>query len=246
MHKKGQVTVFVVVGLIVLIIVALMLVFLQKPAITQPESVQSNDIKEFTENCVDEVGRDALFMIGLQGGYYNVPTETEPIQRNDPEYGDFQIPHWYIIDEQYLPDFEDIAEQVNLYFKDNFAKCTQNYQTFEVDGWLVSTDEINIETQFPSEETILIATYPLKATKGTSEVSFETLKPIRIPWDVKNTVEWAYEKTAQYSVEGSLTFPQATDNRLLQIFPSKGSWILTFINEKDDMEKKYVWKTAVR
>lgn len=95
MKKRGQVTLFVIVGL-VLLIVALLLIFLNSKKIeNQPNLVDkysetiSNDmspLKNDVEFCLAKTGKDAFKKLGLHGGFIDVPPF---VQYNlTPEYMD--------------------------------------------------------------------------------------------------------------------------------------------------------------
>ena len=75
MEKRGQVTVFVIIGIVILTVVILVFA-LRSKVYVGPANVESLN-KEFLDfetevgNCLDEIGEDLVKQIGLQGGYLN-------------------------------------------------------------------------------------------------------------------------------------------------------------------------------
>ncbi|MFH1971921.1 MAG: hypothetical protein ABIJ18_00410 [archaeon] len=77
MNKRGQTTVFIIIGIVVVIIVALYIVLTQTKIIPPllgggDASDQMSDIDEHISECMQEVGGEYLTRIGQQGGYLGV------------------------------------------------------------------------------------------------------------------------------------------------------------------------------
>ncbi|MBU1974982.1 MAG: hypothetical protein KKG59_01110 [Nanoarchaeota archaeon] len=118
--KKGQVTIFVILGLIIVILVGLAL-FL-KNSVTTPEDKpitvdkELEPLKEYIEECMYLTAKDAIIQIGLSGGYVDpIRADVVPIQGRytegpgilfpppihgetfDPETADI-VPYWWYYD----------------------------------------------------------------------------------------------------------------------------------------------------
>src|SRR3989338_5292014 len=81
MKKRCQITLFIIIGIVILIIVGL-LVYLAtyitkkgiEKEITKSEKIPlaAQPIKTYIETCLDKTAKDAIILIGKQGGYiYN-------------------------------------------------------------------------------------------------------------------------------------------------------------------------------
>ncbi|MBI2660162.1 hypothetical protein HYX07_03295 [Candidatus Woesearchaeota archaeon] len=78
MSRKSQVTMLMVVGLVLFIVISLVL-YLSKSYVkkqsqqnikkTQESSMELLPIKEFVSKCLDKLGKDAIVLLGRQGGY---------------------------------------------------------------------------------------------------------------------------------------------------------------------------------
>ncbi len=77
-RKKGQITLFIILGLVILVLSLMAYIVslnTQKSELT-PDEVSELDVKpvrEYMQRCMEEVGTDALELIGAQGGYYILP-----------------------------------------------------------------------------------------------------------------------------------------------------------------------------
>lgn len=77
MEKRGQVTVFVIIGIVVVALIVLLLAFRQQiiptPATTENLNGIMDDIREHVTDCIEESAEGPLERIALQGGYLSVP-----------------------------------------------------------------------------------------------------------------------------------------------------------------------------
>ncbi len=245
MHKRGQVTIFVILGIVIVVLVALLFLFRSNLNISGGGKTPTN-IKEFTESCVDQVGREALIKVGIQGGYYNVPASTTSVHREEPAYGSITIPVWNFGAESEIPSLITINQEINSYFKDHFNDCINDYSSYSNEGWTVESGEINVNTDFQSGQTVLAANYPVTATKQEETVTFDALTPITIPWDFLNTYETGSEAAALFGRQRAIPANYVISQGYgFLTFNQNGTIIFRITSQKDDEEKKYVLAYAV-
>ena len=119
--KKGQVTVFIIIGIVVVFAFAAIFYFTQssvKSSLSdQGEPIIADvplafqPLKVYTENCLRQIGERGIKLAGGQGGYID-PTVTGSYIADDPtessgiDLGSVQIPYWYYNSE---PNFADEA-----------------------------------------------------------------------------------------------------------------------------------------
>lgn len=80
-NKKGQLTVFIIIGIVILLIVSLLIyvknietekkVEETKKIYEIPEEIKP--IKVYMQSCAEDISKEALEYIGSQGGYYYIP-----------------------------------------------------------------------------------------------------------------------------------------------------------------------------
>jgi len=110
--KRGQVTLFIILGIVLVLIVVLAL-FVRKiivqeeppePVITTDVPAEIKPVQEFTEQCVYSVAKEGLIRLGQQGGYINttiygiIPNNLMPTSANGIEFAPdsgLVIPYWY-------------------------------------------------------------------------------------------------------------------------------------------------------
>jgi len=112
--KKGQITIFIIIGIILLISIGIFIYLYQSAEITPLEDVvvpsvaqaptEVRPIYDFVSVCVESVGKDALKKVGDYGGYidsskflYNafIPTAGDAVQFSPDS--DLIIPYWWYL-----------------------------------------------------------------------------------------------------------------------------------------------------
>ena len=77
--KKGQVTIFIVLAIVILIVIALVSYYYNDLAVSGEEISLPQDVLRFKESrdrCVEDNSALSLYLLGLQAGYYTVPRDS--------------------------------------------------------------------------------------------------------------------------------------------------------------------------
>jgi len=123
--KKGQVTVFIIVGLLIVGIVGGVgySIKVNKDAKLSEEFFSSieikpqiNNLQSSVFNCMDQVSKDGLEEIGIQGGFYEKPKKFF-----DLEWA--FIPYYYYEGDFFMPSKKTIESELSKYVNDNLKIC---------------------------------------------------------------------------------------------------------------------------
>ncbi|MFH1637056.1 MAG: hypothetical protein ABIB71_01375 [Candidatus Woesearchaeota archaeon] len=77
MENKGQITIFVILGIVIIALVVLVVMFrgeIYTPATSGNLNSKMNEVKRELSNCLLDVGEEYVTRIGLQGGYLTPPS----------------------------------------------------------------------------------------------------------------------------------------------------------------------------
>ncbi|MEK6859289.1 MAG: hypothetical protein AABX54_00595 [Nanoarchaeota archaeon] len=125
MKKRGQITVFVILA-IVLITAGGIAYYLTKNTNTIDDYFSHPDVKPGMDNiknsvyeCMKTTCSDSLDIIGIQGGYYKQPQEFFDLK------GSF-LPYYYNRGNFLMPATSEIQNQLGLYVDDNLNSCLEN------------------------------------------------------------------------------------------------------------------------
>jgi len=156
-NKKAQVTIFIILGLILLI--SAVLVFLLKKEIIsfrleQVSLSESGKVETYILDCLEEVGNEALTLASMQGGYITVPERyTEDLEWHIPYAGFLFVPLWangLTIDKPHI-DYSKI--QIDEYIVENLRSCLYSDAAFQESYDLIEHSDVQSDTEFKDTST---------------------------------------------------------------------------------------------
>ena len=170
MNKRGQVTVFVIIG-IVLIILILLFYFLKDKVSLGPPSQQNIEdqfpqIKEHIEECLVEIATPRLRQMGLQGGFINTPADTfRNHQNNKVSYLCYDIKDQPYCRSRILR-LEDMENELSEYILQDLQNQCLNINAFEKPGYDLNKGNLDIKTTISDDNVLIDANLPIKITRG--------------------------------------------------------------------------------
>ena len=154
MKKRGQVTIFIVLGIVILVVFGFLFFVRgnvneasfeeEMNSLTVPKEIES--VKLYFDNCVEDLVDEGLTTIGEQGGYINLPKDimfrsyTNPFSNSLEIYDGLKVAYWYYesangIEMNQVPSLENIEVELENYINDNFKECYYNIYSFEQEGY---------------------------------------------------------------------------------------------------------------
>src|SRR3989344_4174279 len=157
MKKKGQVSVFVIIGILLVLLTGTYLAYKyfgieeslrERRQLLSRVPAQSQPVASTLNQCVAKVTADALTLVGSQGGYATLPqdplptTFITPIKRNldiIPNSG-FQTPLWFRetgngLQETAIPTKKQVEQNLALVINEKFSSCVENLTSFTSQGF---------------------------------------------------------------------------------------------------------------
>jgi len=161
--KKGQITIFIIIGIILLLSIGVGLYFYQKRVtapirsiVAVPEDVQQ--IYDYVATCTSQIAKDGLILQGTQGGYIDVP----PIIQKNPNAfiaadpaGIAKTPLWYYEGEDRTPTLEFQQRELAVYVKQNLPACVGNFMSFKDRFEIIPKSDIIPVITYTEEEVIV-------------------------------------------------------------------------------------------
>ncbi len=193
--RKGQVTLFIIIGIILLITIALVIYFVQvaeKPierkAITPVVPIAEADpVTSYVLLCIKKTTIDGLDLLGSQGGYIlpdyaqnpYAPTEADAVSLGGK--GPVSPYWWYMQSPNKCQDkcaFEtkrpelysgrkiNIEEQLTDYVEENIAACVNNFAGLREQGYVVEEkSRPDVELIIRDNDILISLDWELEATK---------------------------------------------------------------------------------
>jgi len=164
MQKRGQVTIFIILGIVV--VVALAMVFVFKSEITEffselgegkvivPEQLQP--IQTYLDECVGDITSDGIDILASQGGYINIPEDVAPRERNNifsnslQIFPGYEIAYWFYEDlygnqVSQVPSIDKMEQELENYVLSRFDECVEGINYY---------NNLGYETEFGSGENV--------------------------------------------------------------------------------------------
>ena len=162
MNKKSQIVIFVLLGLILLIgfgFISHLNNNIKDTEIKKVTNVQFDisSIKLYVENCIQNTAKNALILIGKQGGYYE--TKTPYIH-----YNNFYRPY-YLIEGLDYPSLSYIEEEISKYIKEKLPSCLNGLNEFKKQGFEINLGALNIHTSSSYNEVYIKTQMQLEIKK---------------------------------------------------------------------------------
>lgn len=190
-QKRGQVTMFIILGIVILFSVGLYLYLQTRTTVFELEQqmVPSEmlPIYQHIQSCMETIGTEAVWRLGLQGGYVEVP---EHISRDASAYlaldpaGILRLPYWDHKGKNRIPSLAYMEDQISGYVNITIIGCVDNFSAYR-DEYNIEYEQPQFETEIAEEDVVIRsafkiqAEHKLKGGKKTIE-NFRVEIPVRL------------------------------------------------------------------
>ncbi len=191
MKKRGQITIFIVLGLILVIAAVLFFAFQRavvERELPREEKVAPNlvPIQNHVKQCVYDTAKQGLYLLGQQGGYINIP---DFIKRNPNRNlalvpgSEIIVPYWFFDGISRPVSIEFMQAELEDYLVDHIDECV-NFEAFS-DSFEISKVGLTTATVLSGEEEISVsAVYPIEV-KNKADESVSTIRTYNTAVDVR-------------------------------------------------------------
>ena len=177
--SKGQVTIFIIVGILLVLAVTLV-IFVRKEIITfKPEEIiptEKGKVENFLTACIDQVGHDALVRVGLQGGYIELPFDVvDDNGRRLDISPTLAVPYWAYGPETSIPSLQQIKEQIDDYLEENVRGCLFSLEVFQESYDLIEKSELTANTEIVQNKVIFNLHWDVEIRSKGGEIITEVI-----------------------------------------------------------------------
>jgi hypothetical protein len=178
-NKKGQVTIFVIIGVILILVVTFLLSNSKLELFESKETKLINQVSDIVDSCIKINSEQGLFILGMQGGFIELDRTQLAVPRSYIDLG-FKIPSWEILPNR-VPTISSMEQELNEYVINNAGTCIssnlealndifdfEDFKTLQINS-KINQNNVVVESNFPitfseknSEEVVSIESYFLK------------------------------------------------------------------------------------
>jgi len=196
LNKSGQVTVFIILG-ILLLLALILVIFVKREVVTfKPEEIiptEKGKVENFITACIDRVGSEALFLIGLQGGYIEVPariSEDSSVHlRVSPQN---VVPYWAYGRNTDVPSLAEIKFDIDRYLEEHVRDCLFEMEAFQENYDLIEKSSLAANTEIVESKVLFNLRWEIEIRDKSGEVITEVINHVaESPVKLKNVHEMA-------------------------------------------------------
>ena len=152
MNKRGQISVFIVVAIVIVAGLLIYFSLREGPAISVSPEIAP--VFNLVQGCLEKSSLDAVYHIGQYGGYYVVPERASKIG----------MPFYYDGGRSYILSKEQLEFELAKFVENDLFFCTKNFVSLP--DYFVNAGEIKVEAEIVKGEVKFFIDYPLSIKKG--------------------------------------------------------------------------------
>jgi len=160
MNKKGQITIFIIVGIVLLIAFGLIF-FLKGKVFKASEDIfdtKTESIETYVWGCVESVSENAVYYVGTQGGYANIPAPKMRFYWRE-------IPYYMYENKNTMPTKETIEKEISKFIDYWLPVCLDNLSIFKEQGYDIEIGDISSKAYITLDEVFIDVDYPIEIKK---------------------------------------------------------------------------------
>jgi len=194
--KKGQITVFMILGILFLLILVLIIAYQQEIIVLKPGELvmtEKGKITQLIVTCMDQLGDEALTKIGFQGGYIEVPDYiSKSVNRRVSLSPFIFVPYWAFGDQTEYPTLEEIKEDIDDYIEGNLRNCVFQSEPFKENYDVVERSQIYSDTNIAEDKVLFNVNWNVEVSTKDGSVIAEIINYIsESPIKLKKVYEMA-------------------------------------------------------
>jgi len=168
--KRGQVTIFLIFGFVILT-AFLFLFYLNNQVKDIREKVETQmtlsdltiPIKSYVDLCLRSTGEDALYLIGIQGGYFGMPSYK--VDSKGVFYEAFHTVYLHN-KKNVMPDIATIENEISEYVNENLDFCIKDFEDFKSQGYEIESSEFSTVASINRNNVAFSLDFPISLRKG--------------------------------------------------------------------------------
>jgi len=183
-NKRGQVTIFIIVAVLVIAAIALFFTFRGTLQGEKPVSPEAAPIANFVQECFESTAEGSLYEIAKKGGYNFAEEATKT-----------GITYYLIDNKNYLPSISIVETEISDYITRKIFLCTKNFAVFT--DYEIEQGNLHVSAQILENTVFFNMDYPLTIERGgkISKINeFETTIPSRIKIVYDSVFEFEMEQ----------------------------------------------------
>lgn len=124
--KRGQITVFILLGLLIFLFIIFLLVYAAPSLLPMKQSTDVVAVQTYIDSCLESQLAEVISLVSLQGGYYDQPDYTLNYTVDGETYVIYvpYIPYFLMFSQDTAPLKAELEEQLSIGLLESLSNCT--------------------------------------------------------------------------------------------------------------------------
>ncbi len=175
--KKAQVTIFIILGILLLLALAIIIAVKTELVTFKPSETtftEKDRVENFLTSCLDSLGDEALELIGIQAGYVEVPTRIADNEDLHLKVSPVHlVPYWAYGVNTDIPELPVIKAQIDNHIKNNLRACLFDLEPFQKTYDIIEKSDIAVDTEIVDSKVIFNVRWDLEVRDKSGETISE-------------------------------------------------------------------------
>ena len=234
--KRGQVTIFIIVAIVIIAMVAVIFYF--SGGIKKAVDANAESANTFILDCLEKTGENAIKEIGNQGGYFLTLK------------GVGNAPYYLQGEKESVPSKEEIESEISLFVREELSYCILNFKDFRTQFDEIEHEVKSVETNILEDGVKVTLDYPVTLSKGESVSvikDFSLTIPVRVnDYYLVSQEIVATHKTNPGSICLSCLYDWGKEYNVYIDLMDYGEATIFTIMDKDESKEAYEWRFAIK
>ena len=178
-QKRGQVTIFIILGILIVLVLVLVITLRKEIAIFKPEEVlplEKGPVETLVSRCIESIGDEGLIKMGLQGGYITVPNEISADASLHLRTSPFTvIPYWLYGQNTNIPSLLEMKQELDSYIEEHLRSCVYSVVEAQKTYTFVEKGEIIADTEITENKVLFNVRWDVEILDETGKIISEVL-----------------------------------------------------------------------
>jgi len=244
-QKRGQVTLFVIIAIIIVALVLLFFfIYREKINIPRAEPKQITETRAIVGSVIQNSTYDALYMIGRQGGYINLPVNSLITEKQEIAYALY-------FGKSNLPPLNFIQKEISDYINKTLVFYANNYNLNSTNSSInfsrFDFDKINVQTTIQDDDILISLSLPTSIQGKNGETfsidSYTISVPLRFGYVYRVATEITERKLKKQAVDESYF---KNKDLSIDVLPIDTSRVIYSLKIPDDVNNKtFIFNVAM-
>jgi len=229
MEKRGQTTLFIILGIVIVAVLVSVFVFREDISKSVAERKEQtivsqepgiSELQEAVDRCVEKTVKDAVYHVALQGGYFVIPDGYETMSGITVAYA-------YKNGRAMLPSLDKMGDEMALYTAIFMDSCMPS----GFPGLELKTGIPKTSVEFNDDTTVFDLEYSVAAKAGETEYKLRKDYKVALPVRVKKVHQVAQDVVdmlkRKKEIDAESLVGKGVDIELQPLEDSNAMWTIT-------------------